>query len=416
VLKWCAGLFALASGIRIAYILLVPQKEPLLLDQAAYDALAEDILAGRPYILEQGEGYESPVAPPLLWDPSSPTGVYPPGYPVFIAGVYLLLGHSHTAVRLAQALLWGIATVILFLLGTSAGLGRLISGLGAAVLALSPPHVELSALLLSENIFTPLVFLATLFLILSMSKNPWWAAASGACAGLAGLARPTGAGLALALALILILALRSRGIGPAIALVLIAALALLPWAVRNQRAFGKPIFTSTAGGKALYLTATGIPEYEDWDSIQAFLSRKGVEPSLLYQALDESQLDSIYMEMAKEAFKRNPTKAIPTLALNPLRFAFNMPYPGTRPSARTIAYAIFTAIVLALSAWGLAKRGNPRLWAMALVFAYFMLAHTVMSPALVRYSLPAVPLLYPIALSAFSRDHEKAVPQGNPPP
>lgn len=415
MLKWCIGLFAVGVGIRVAYILFVPQEEPLLLDQAAYDALGEDVLAGRPYILEPGHGYASPVAPPFFLDPQSPTGVYPPGYPIFIAGVYRALGHSHTAIRIVQALLWGLAVVILFLMGTNAGLSRLISGLGAIILSLSPPHVELAGLILSENLFTPLVLLATLFLVLSIGKNPWWGIASGACAGLAGLVRPTGPGLALVMALLVIIFLRSKGFGPGIALAISAVLVLLPWSIRNQQAFGKPIFTSTAGGRALYLTATGVPEGEEWDSIPSYLARKGIEPTLLYQSLDESQLDGIYMDMAREAFTRNPARAFSVAALNPLRFTFNMPYPGARPSARTAAYAVFAALIIGLSIWGLAKNRDPRLWAMALVFLYFMLVHTVMSPALVRYSLPVVPLLYPIALSAFSRKHKKAVSQGRPP-
>ncbi|MEO0210262.1 MAG: glycosyltransferase family 39 protein [candidate division WOR-3 bacterium] len=401
MLKWCLGLFALTAGVRLAYVLVVPQQESLLLDQAAYDALAARILQGKPYVLVPGSGYANPIAPPFFTDTSSPSAVYPPGYPLFLAGIYKAFGQRYLPVRLIQAILWGLCAITLFLIGETIGLRRVCSGLGAGLLALSPPHVELAGLLLSENLFAPLLLLAVLFTVLAVKKGPWWAILAGVCSGLSGLTRPTGAGLIIALGIILLVFMRKHAIWPFFALILFGFLILSPWAIRNQNALGWPVISSTAGGRALYLTATGVPEGQEWDSIPGFLARKGIEPTTLHQSLNEAQLDRLYAEMAREAFLRDPIRALSVMSLNPLRFAFNMPYPGTRPSGKTVAYAVFTGIVIALSFWGLIKNREPSLWAIALVFIYFALAHTVMSPALVRYSLPVIPLLYPIALSGL---------------
>jgi len=408
VRKWAFGVFLLAAGLRVVLSFFLPPEGPLILDQASYNALGLRILHGQSYALVYGgsglpgltdSGPVSPVYHPFLSRPDGPTAVYPPAYPVLLAGIYAVFGESHLAARVANALLWGLAAVLLMLLAVRAGLSRFSAVAGALLLAVCPPHLELSGFLLSENLFTPLMIGAALLLLVAFERSRAWALGSGLAMGLGCLARPSALGLVLVFAVSPFLFRVRRAWLVSGWLLLGVGVAVGPWVLRNHAAFGRPFLVSTAGGRSLYLTATGIREAEEIDSLTAFLVRKGIDQDALYQSLDEAQIDDLYRKMATEAFARDPGRALGVVALNPLRFAFNMPYPGGHPSGRTWVYAIFAAVIFLLAGVALFRSKARYRWLLGGTFLYFLAFHTVMSPAFVRYSLPAIVLLFPLAVS-----------------
>jgi 4-amino-4-deoxy-L-arabinose transferase-like glycosyltransferase len=168
-----------------------------------------------------------------------PSAYFPPGFPYFLAAVDLIDGHAtprdgatHPA-RLSQAVL-GTATVALTGLVALEAFGTLSAAIIAlALAAVCPVLVELSGVLVAENLLTPLVLAATWAVLRARrSAQPYgWIAAAGVLTGLAILTHVNGIVLILPLA-VAALTVRRTISAPAV-LIVTAMLAITPWIVRN---------------------------------------------------------------------------------------------------------------------------------------------------------------------------------------
>jgi len=167
-----------------------------------------------------------------------PTAYFPPGYPYFVAAVDLIDGHTGRRdgavqpARLSQALL-GTVTVALIGLVALELFGETVALIALALAAVYPVLIELSGILVAENLMTPLV-LAAVWAALRAGRSPRpyrWIAAAGALTGLATLVHMNAILLLLPLG---IAAWKARRTLPAPALLIVAALlTLAPWVVRN---------------------------------------------------------------------------------------------------------------------------------------------------------------------------------------
>ncbi len=82
--------------LRFGVLMIFQFAEPVM-DAAGYDEIGWNIASGNGYKVN-GEV----------------TVRRAPGYPVFLAGAYKMFGHSYTAVRIIQALLYSISVLFLF--------------------------------------------------------------------------------------------------------------------------------------------------------------------------------------------------------------------------------------------------------------------------------------------------------------
>ena len=98
-----AALITIAGlGFRLFIALRLPNDEPD--DGRLYARIALNVLDHKSYSIETEEPY-------------TPTFIRVPGYPLFIAGVYSLLGHDNNrAVRVVQAVLDAITCWLIALL------------------------------------------------------------------------------------------------------------------------------------------------------------------------------------------------------------------------------------------------------------------------------------------------------------
>src|SRR5512132_4126687 len=90
--KWVVvlALLLVAAGFRVAVAHFLPNDEPD--DGRVYALLARNVLEQHVYSLD--------TEPPSL-----PTLIRPHGYPLFLAGVYSVFGHTqNSAVRMVQAI------------------------------------------------------------------------------------------------------------------------------------------------------------------------------------------------------------------------------------------------------------------------------------------------------------------------
>lgn len=180
-----------------------------------------------------------------------PTAYRPPGYTLAIAPWCKDEQPNVRGIAFLHLVSAGLTAGLTVLWGASLGLGRWawFAGLLAAA---DPLLARQSTLIMSESFFT-LLFIGAIYLLTlgsEVGRSKWWLFLSGVLWGLAALTRPVA---------IIVLASISLGVffsGKMKAwflTALIALLTMLPWAIRNQSALGRPIFTTTHGGYTLWL-------------------------------------------------------------------------------------------------------------------------------------------------------------------
>ena len=246
---WAAGLLlALALVLRLGYVAATPDYR-VVHDAHDYDLHARSIASGHGFA-RIGPG------------PARMTAFRPPGYPVFLAGVYALGGRRWTetpagvvAGRVANAL---VGTVIVALIGLLSlrVFDRRIALAAMAVAAVYVPLILIGGALMSEPLFAALL-LGALTAALhhrGSAHRCRWAVLSGVLAGLAILTRANAAILLLPLAVAVWDARprwSRRALLPPAVLVAVAVVTVAPWTVRNAVVLGRFVPVSTQLGTSL---------------------------------------------------------------------------------------------------------------------------------------------------------------------
>ena len=228
-----------AAVLRLIPILVAADMGIALDDMFQYDALAESI--------RLGQGF--------TWYGGIPTAARAPFYPVFLAAVYTLFGHSFVAARIIQTLVASLLPVTTYAVGRR--LFNTGAGLAAAwVVALYPLFLLYPLGLATENLFFVLVPLAALTLMKAAdTSSRSWLLLSGVLLGLAILTRSVIAGLVvLILPWLWYYGGRGREAVKNWILVLLPVIALtVPWSVRNSLLYREFVFVESSLGFNLYL-------------------------------------------------------------------------------------------------------------------------------------------------------------------
>ena len=224
---------AAALLVRVGYVLSGPGS-PVTGDSAGYHSYAVHLLDSGVYVNDEGERASRP-----------------PGYPLFLAGVYAVFGSSTAAAVAIQCLLGALTCVLIALLagGILQPPWPLACGWAAVLYfgLFSPP-----AFLLTECLFSFLLALA----FVALHRGSWpggrRAFVFGASLAAAFLVRPEV--LLFAVFAVVLLPFFGKGFGRREALTAALGFALLagPWVVRNYAVFGRFVPSSTRGGVSLY--------------------------------------------------------------------------------------------------------------------------------------------------------------------
>lgn len=229
--------------------------------------------------------------------PFEPTLFRPPGYPGFLALVYLIAPRTLMAVAVAQFLLLGVTAWLLYLLARHYAGHR--AALIAALLCTTYPPVVFMAPVLQTHIPSIALITAAMLLVHHSLNRPEHSIAlsalGGVCFGLLTLVRPGFSLIIVPCAVALLLAKPPGrpGRSAAITLALLAGCATVtaPWLMRNAIVTGRAANFSSAGGWSLWVSAeqyAGRISYKvllpEWDVIVARYNRSNVEAA---QALPE---------------------------------------------------------------------------------------------------------------------------------
>jgi 4-amino-4-deoxy-L-arabinose transferase-like glycosyltransferase len=381
---------------------LAPEQKFYFGDSDAYWVLGHAIARGDPY------EYLSPERRVFRT----------PGYPLLLAGLFLVLGDDPPvmAARALSALFGAAAVGVVGWWATKlfdARAGR-IAGWIAAVY---PGAVAMGAFVLAESPFC-LFMIAQLALWGIAWRAPsarsaiGWAVGGGIAGGIATLIRPSWL-MFLPFALAIGLAFdkrrsRQATIGLAMAGALIGC--MLPWWIRNARVTGHFVATTLQSGASLY---DGLNPSADGSSDMRFGERIVAEERASKESDNAERFEyRLDRRMAHEALDwalANPASAARLAWIKFLRI-WNV-WPN-EPSLRSVSVRLLVAatyvplLCLAIvGAWRYAPRGWPFVlaWLPAL---YFTLLHMVFVGSL-RYREPAMLALIVLAagvLAGFSRD------------
>jgi 4-amino-4-deoxy-L-arabinose transferase-like glycosyltransferase len=215
-------------------------------DYAAYLALAGGLLDGSGLVA--GTAHYGAV-----------TGMYPPLYPLVLAGAGALFGVNSGSVLLVNGLIdFGAAALILAIAGR---LDQAPAGRAAAALYLLWPNAILSAPLAQKEGLTILIaLLLAWFFLRALRDGPGQRAAAGfgVTAALLALCQPALFPFPALLALMLLPSLGRRRLAAFLARALPFALAaMLPWWIRNWLVFGTFVPFTTSMGASLLVAAQG---------------------------------------------------------------------------------------------------------------------------------------------------------------
>jgi len=240
-------------------------------DEPDYHAHALDISEGRGFLSPRGEV----------------TAYRPPLYPIVLSGLYRITGPDPDAARAFQVLLGGIIVLLVYVLARQLFSTR-VGLVAAALAAVNPGLVYLSALIMTENLYVILLLLMLMLLVRewrSPSASVKNFAFAGVIAGLCSLTRPTAFTAAILLAGVTLLFARERfgiRLKQAVTFMLVTVALVMPWSIRNYIQMGEWVTFTTHGGITFYesnnMLNYEVPEFRgivvlprravpDWDKI-----------------------------------------------------------------------------------------------------------------------------------------------------
>ena len=321
-----------------------------------------------------------------------PTAYFPPAFPYFLALVDLIdgdtgpsgylapgkRGYSPAAVepaRISQAVV-GTITVALIGLVALEAFGPVAALAALALGAVYPVLIELSAVLVAENLLTALILAAVWAALRSRraSKPLAWLAASGVFAGLAVLAHVNAIVIVIPLAFAAWSARRSP-IAPVL-LVATTVLTLTPWIVRNAVDLHRFVPVSDENGITLVGTYNNASAADPqvpyrW---RLFCAIPGEQISCEANNLTEPQLSDRLQTQAFNYVSAHPASPLEVLYDNSRRMLELEGSWAWKLSASSLDIPIATARIGVFSFWvmcllavagaftGLVRRGPWWLW------------------------------------------------------
>lgn len=294
-------------GLRLAAVAQFEASHPnaasVAIDERSYDSWARAIAAGD--WLGSSVFFQEPL------------------YPYALGSLYALVGPSLAAARVAHCVLWGIAIVLVGLLGRRL-YGRAAGFVAAGLLAVHGPGLLFPSLILKENLFLPVLAALALLLVRSrplagnQARFAWLSL--GILGGLGALLRGN------VLVLLPVLAawplarrlFQREKLAPAVsqagAFVLGVACVLVPVAWRNAHVGGVFVLTTSGAGTNVYggnnaenpygratefSFVRGIPEFEAGDWKHEAERRAGRE-------LAPNEVSSYWMGEALRSMRADP--------------------------------------------------------------------------------------------------------------
>lgn len=320
-----------------------------------------------------------------------------PTYPAFLMLVYAVFGHSMAAAYLVQIALSVLNTYLIYRIGEMITASRIVSALAVLALAVYPPHVLFTTLLMTECIFTLLVA-GTLYLLLRglRGEGEIFFALAGLVGGLASLCRGSFLLMPLLFSIVIGLACkRTKKLLVGITLFLaVFLMTLSPWITRNYRVFQAFVPGSTEAGFVLWCGNYGdygVGSISPVDNPPRYvLDYVATKPS-------ETQLNTFFQREAFKNMKANPVHCLALSVRRLAQFWFNVGYKD-RPSKASLAIMAVHLALMCLAIYSFRSVKNRVGLAIIISLLVSITLVHMLTIGLVRYALPFVPYLTILAV------------------
>jgi hypothetical protein len=397
-LRRMAWLFGLVVLVRIVYFLVMAPHmrdwDPQPIQRNGFLTIARHVANGEGFTTRDLLTYYS--AGHLV-----PTAARSPFPIVVFAGAVKIFGsHTYYPLLLFTWCLSGVVALCAYwVAGRASGREWLALWTGVAfAFYLSEMFVMTTYSMASEPIFAACLAIYVVLLIRT-TDNPglWVALAAGAVLGLATLSRPTVLLLPAVSVGWILYRLRRRGVALSIAFALAFAAVQVPWVLRNYRAFGTPIVTSTLGGFNLYRHNgmieegkyhTGYSHPEMARKIRRLTDMTG-RP---LESYNEAELDALLKREGTRIVRTYPLRYLKLSAMRTVWIWYN------ENSGRGL-YAVenFLLYLLALGGLFYALRSREPIYFLLLAhIAYFVAFHSLINVQY-RFVCPIMPYMILLA-------------------
>ena len=323
--RFLTGVFLLALVPRLILALLTRDLPIGLDDMFQYDMLARSIVQGNGYrwYAEDDLHLIKRFLPMEVPDDYEPIGIETsfrgPGYPLFLAGTYAVVGTGEDRLfgaRIIQSFSGALLAPLTYLLALRLGLKEKSARLSAIIIALIPLLIAYTLALASENSF---IILLTLFFILCLefrnkdSKLGWLI--TGVVLGLTALTRSVVTGF---VPLVLLWGFlwgweRCFRIRNMIFFVLGFALVTIPWMARNSSLHNQLTWIETSLGYNMYM---------GYHPESSGRFQFGISLDLL-PIMDDAERNQVGMQAFQDFVRDDPTR-VPSLIMNKAGYFFGM--------------------------------------------------------------------------------------------
>jgi 4-amino-4-deoxy-L-arabinose transferase-like glycosyltransferase len=376
-------IFLVAFLLRVGVVLFLGHLVPEGSDKVErYDPIAFDLMNGHGFSMG-----------------GAPTAISGPVYPALLAMLYTLFGQSTTVVRIFFSALDAAHCVVFYLIAQKT-FGHRIAVLTALVLIVFPLTFYCILLLSPEVAFLlPHALFILAFVVAVETRMPRYFFLSGLALGVATLARAVPILLPLAAlpAFLLTADRRRRGLVHFAVFLVGFAVLVGPWMVRNYVVFQRFIPVQTLGGAHLYMATPARSSSEAERQERAELER-----------MKHVEQDKALYTRSWQRVVENPGEFLRLMRQRSLEMWYRT---DSRRFEQPLWYA--NSVMLVLAAIGMVL--SRTMWRthslFYLVIAYYVVLHTILV-AILRYSLPIIPLVIMFALVPISRLASTAAERG----
>ncbi|MBB29366.1 MAG: hypothetical protein CME25_10760 [Gemmatimonadetes bacterium] len=386
------------TGISASTIEDLKENKLLQSDAQVYHILASNLVAGRGYT----DAREAPFAP---------TRIRTPGYPSFIALVYLLFGTDHRVLLVAQSVLGALSAYFVFLLGarlfdSRAGL------LGAAMVALYPALIYYDTRVLREGLAASVLTLTVLLAVYNnQNRKPFPLLITGALLTLLSLSKPEFILLYAPVVFLLVRPLRNlRAIlKPALLVALPIVVVWSAWTARNYTTFGSLSPVTVGLGSTIWFGSRwaeiGGEDRKQKDYLHLNVKTRDRIRDIRSSS-DESKIEKTFMQLLLKDLADKPGWFASMVLKKGYLFwkdanGTKKMLPAIHPTAATLVN-LYYYLLLGLAITALALSAKSREWVLpvASVIGTFMITYALLHVRN-RYRVPVLPLTLLLSAGGF---------------
>lgn len=374
-------IFTLALILRIGFIVLYENGKMLYneyhaSDELSYDQIGSNLISGKGLVTDGG-----------LYAKRGPA------YPLFLALIYFIFGHSFVAARFAQAFVGALTCLVIYAMANEIFCKKM-AVISALICVAYYPFIQYPAYLLSEVIFTFLITASLYFFVryynkrqdlLLLSASVLW--------GVASLCRTAALPFVLIL-LFWLCALHKFNlkslIKPLIILMIGITVVILPWAARNYLIYRTFIPVAIESGKVLYYgnnpRATGGTGGWTKNEIDQFFPENIGDPNT-------PAADKVMAGLALKYMANYPKRTV-ILGFKKFINMWRPFYADARITNKVIMSLMYIPIIVCAIIGIILSLGerNKKYYLLYALVAYFIVVHMVTISA-IRYRDPVMPVI-----------------------